>query len=75
MPATGEKEGEMPREKFWQTDHADRQEPDLTVRWAHEVLFVQGDILITSDEEPEDLDRLIRSLKRARRALGFRPLR
>lgn len=58
----------MPREKFYQTDNSTIQE-DLTIRWADEVLFVQGDILILKGEDPNTLDRMIRSLKRARRAL------
>lgn len=58
----------MPREKFWQPDHAENEQPDLTIRWAPEVLFVQGDILVTRDDT-SGLDRMIQSLKRARRAL------
>lgn len=68
MPVMGEKEGEMPREKFWQPDNAGNEQPDLTIRWAPEVLFVQGDILVTRDDT-SGLDRMIQSLKRARRAL------
>ena len=75
MPATGEKEGEMPREKFWQPDNAGNEDPDLTIRWAPEVLFIQGDILVTREDDPRDLDRLIQSLKRARRAFGRQSLR
>ncbi len=75
MPATGEKEGEMPREKFWQPDNAGNEDPDLTIRWAPEVLFIRGDILVTREDDPRDLDRLIQSLKRARRAFGRQSLR
>lgn|SRR5687768_12696930 len=72
MPEMGEKEGEMPKETFYTLD----PEPvlGLTVRWAPATEVNPGqvlinDALIANSGDASGLDRLIQSLKRARRAM------
>lgn len=68
----------MPAEKFWSSDHlhSNGGEPVLTVSWGHPApgevvtpLITSTGPLLFAGGDVEDVDRLIKALKRARRAM------
>jgi len=74
MPETGDKEGEMPKDRFFfhdaDEDASSPYIPDLEIQWGDNPtqVLVNGEVLATPDRV-DGLDALIATLKRARRAM------
>jgi hypothetical protein len=73
MPEMGEKEGEMPKDKFYVTGQVfgDGKNPEFTVAWgtAESPQVLLNGVQLATPGDVSGLDRMIQVLQRARRAM------
>jgi hypothetical protein len=73
MPEMGDKEGEMPKDKFYVTGQVfgDDKNPEFTVAWGttEKPQVLLNNVQIATPDDVSGLDRMIQVLQRARRAM------